>query len=99
MSLSGTEPTASAACMVTLSLRRRFVAVLKSAQASKVIFVRRDPVRLLASLYVANPTPRPITLKWAQLLQQMGQNPVEIEVSGWRDLNIPSGCGAHLEDI
>lgn len=63
------------------------------------IFVRRDPKRLLASLYVANPTPKPIMLKCAQLLQRMGQNPVEIEVGGWRDLNISSGRGAHLEDI
>ena len=63
------------------------------------IFVRRDPKCLLASLYVANPTPRPITLKWAQLLRRLGQNPVEIQVAGWRDLNISSGCGAHLEDI
>ena len=63
------------------------------------IFVRRDPKRLLASLYVANPTSRPVTLKWAQLLQRLGQNPVEIKIGGWRDLNISSGCGAHLADI
>lgn len=63
------------------------------------VFVRRDPKSLLASLYVSNPTARPIALKWAQLLQRLGQNPVEIEVGGWRDLNISSGCGAHLENI
>lgn len=63
------------------------------------VFVRRDLKRLLASLYVANPTEKPITLKWAQLLQPVGHKPVEIQVGGWRELNISSGCGAHLMDI
>lgn len=63
------------------------------------IFVRRDPERLLAGLYVANPTPTPITLKWAQLLQRLDQAAADIEVGGWRALDIPSGCGAHLANI
>lgn len=63
------------------------------------IFVRRDPERLLASLYVANPTQRPITLKWAQLLRRLGQNARDIEVGGWRALEVQSGCGAQLVDV
>jgi hypothetical protein len=63
------------------------------------IFVRRDPERLLAGLYVANPTPKPIMLKWAQLLQQQSHNAAEIQVGGWRTLDVSSGCGAHLVDI
>ena len=63
------------------------------------LFIRRDPGRLLGSLYVANPTPLPITLKWTQLLQRQDHNPIEIEVAGWRDLTIPNGFGAHLLDI
>ena len=63
------------------------------------IFVRRDPERLLAGLYVANPTAGSITLKWAQLLQRLGRNTAPIEVGGWRALDVPSGSGAHLLDI
>jgi hypothetical protein len=38
-------------------------------------------------------------LKWAQLLQRQGQKAAEIQVGGWRNLDISSGCGAHLVDI
>lgn len=63
------------------------------------VFVRREPERLLASLYVANPTPSPLTLRWTQLLQRPSGNTPEIHVAGRRDLDIPSGHGAHLLDI
>ncbi len=63
------------------------------------VFVRRDPERLLASLYLANPMQTPMTLKWTQLLRRQDQDPLELKGGDWRDLVIPGGCGAHLETV
>lgn len=63
------------------------------------VFVRRDPERLLAHLYVANPTDKEIALDWKQLMRRPGQNAADMDGGEWRPLDIHGGFGSYLETI
>lgn len=63
------------------------------------VFVERNPERLLAHLYVANPTEEEIALDWKQFMRRAGHNAAEMDGGEWRPLDIPGGFGAYLLTI
>jgi|GEM_PF-3770729 len=63
------------------------------------LLIRRDPSRLLARIFLANPGETPVTFKWRQMVRQEGRVEPGLEETEWSTVEVPGGCAAYLDTI